>query len=126
MFLFCTNWIYLPWISILWWVCKIKYWIIMFSINNSLNSFYGLNCQVVALNTNIILYTTWMFQNNVFFSVICDAGLLDFRANGFNLVRFLIYFVSVFDNEPDKKILEIKILWNEITFKLWQMCCGLL
>ena len=41
-------------LSILWWVCKIKYWIIMFSINNSLNSIYGLNCQVVALNTYII------------------------------------------------------------------------
>ena len=51
-----------------------------------------------------------MFQNNVVFSVICDAGLLDFRAHGFNLVRFLTYFVSVFDNEPDKNILEIKIL----------------
>lgn len=51
-----------------------------------------------------------MFQNDVFFSVICDAGLLDLRAHGFDLVRFLIYFVSVFDNEPDKNILEIKIL----------------
>ena len=55
-----------------------------------------------------------MFQNNVVFSVICDAGLLDFRAHGFNLVRFLIYFVSVFDNEPGKKILlnYIKLLLN--------------
>lgn len=61
----------------------------------------------VVLNTSIIYNVN---VSNVFFSVICDAGLLDFRAHGFNLVRFLIYFVSVFDNEPGKKILKIKIL----------------